>query len=244
MKNNRKGNNRYMEEIDLKELFNMFWSKKVQIILIILIFITIGVIYTVEFTTPMYRSSTTLVLVSSANDTINTNTMITASDVSLNSKLVSTYSELVKSKNVLREVISNLGMVQVDEEILKKDITVSAVEDTELIEITVQNEKPDYAAKVANETAEVFTEKVKEIYNINNVQIVDKAEIATEPSNINHVKDIIMFASIGIVIAIIYVIIANMLDTTIKTAEDVETIYDIPVLASIPMIKHLGNERK
>ena len=95
MKNNRKGNNRYMEEIDLKELFNMFWSKKVQIILIILIFITVGVIYTVEFTTPMYSSSTTLVLVSSANDTINTNTMITASDVSLNSKLVSTYSELV-----------------------------------------------------------------------------------------------------------------------------------------------------
>lgn len=244
MKNNRKGNNRYMEELDLKELFNMFWSKKVQIILIILIFITIGVIYTVEFTTPMYSSSTTLVLVSSANDTINTNTMITASDVSLNSKLVSTYSELVKSKNVLREVISNLGMVQVDEDILKKDITVSAVEDTELIEITVQNEKPDYAAQIANETAEVFTEKVKEIYNINNVQIVDKAEIATEPSNINHVKDVIMFASIGIVIAIIYVIIANMLDTTIKTAEDVETIYDIPVLASIPMIKHLGNERK
>ncbi len=244
MKNNRKGNNRYMEEIDLKELFNMFWSKKVQIILIILIFITVGVIYTVEFTTPMYSSSTTLVLVSSANDTINTNTMITASDVSLNSKLVSTYSELVKSKNVLREVISNIGMLEINEDTLKKDITVSAVEDTELIEITVQNEKPDYAAQIANETAEVFTQKVKEIYNINNVQIVDKAEMSTEPSNINHVKDIIMFASIGIVIAIIYVIVANMLDTTIKTAEDVEIAYNIPVLASIPMIKHLGNERK
>ena len=53
-----------------------------------------------------------------------------------------------------------------------------------------------------------------------------------------------MFASIGLVIAIIYVIVANMLDTTIKTAEDVETAYNIPVLVSIPMIKHLGNERK
>lgn len=35
-----------------------------------------------------------------------------------------------------------------------------------------------------------------------------------------------------------------MLDTSIKTAEDVEAVHDIPVLASIPMIKHLGNERK
>ena len=72
-------------------------------------------------------------------------------------------------------MISNVGMNQEEEDTLKKDITVSAVEDTELIEITVQNEKPDYAAKIANETANVFTQKVKEIYNINNVQIVDQA---------------------------------------------------------------------
>ena len=241
MKNSRKGNNRHMEEIDLKELFNMFWSKKIQIILIILIFITIGFIYTVQFITPMYDSSTTLVLVS--DESLTTNTMITATDVSLNSKLVSTYSELIKSKNVLREVMTNLG-IQMEEDVLKKYITVSAVEDTELIEITVTNENPDSASIMANEIAKVFTKKVKEIYNINNVQIVDEAEIPTEPSNINHVKDIIMFASIGFVIAIIYVIIANMLDTSIKTAENIEAIHDMPVLASIPMIKHLGNERK
>lgn len=243
MKNNRKGNNTHMEEMDLKELFNMFWSKKIQIILIILIFGIIGFIYTIEFITPMYDASTTLVLVSSADETVSTNTMITATDVSLNSKLVATYSELIKSKNVLREVISNLN-TDLEEDILKNYITVSAVEDTELIEITVRNEEPSNAAVIANEIAEVFTDKVKEIYNINNVQIVDKAEISSEPANINHTKDIIMFASIGLVIAIIYVIVANMLDTTIKTAEDVETAYNIPVLVSIPMIKHLGNERK
>lgn len=243
MKNNRKGNNRHMEEMDLKELFNMFWSKKIQIILIILIFGIIGFIYTIEFITPMYDASTTLVLVSSADETLTTNTMITATDVSLNSKLVATYSELIKSKNVLREVISNLN-IDLEEEILKNYITVSAVEDTELIEITVRNEEPSNAAVIANEIAEVFTDKVKEIYNINNVQIVDKAEISSEPANINHAKDVIMFASIGLVIAIIYVIVANLLDTTIKTAEDVETAYNIPVLVSIPMIKHLGNERK
>lgn len=243
MKNNRKGNNRHMEEMDLKELFNMFWSKKIQIILIILIFGIIGFIYTIEFITPMYDASTTLVLVSSADETVTTNTMITATDVSLNSKLVATYSELIKSKNVLREVISNLN-TDLEEDMLKNYITVSAVEDTELIEITVRNEEPSNAAVIANEIAEVFTDKVKEIYNINNVQIVDKAEVSSEPANINHTKDVIMFASIGLVIAIIYVIVANMLDTTIKTAEDVETAYNIPVLVSIPMIKHLGNERK
>jgi len=45
-----------MEEIDLKELFRMFWNKKVQIILIVAIFIMIGVIYTVGFVKPKYTS--------------------------------------------------------------------------------------------------------------------------------------------------------------------------------------------
>ena len=56
-----------MEEIDLKELFEIFWHKKVQIILIILIFMVIGIIYSVGFVTPMYSSSTTLVLAGTAN---------------------------------------------------------------------------------------------------------------------------------------------------------------------------------
>ncbi|MCI8547858.1 MAG: hypothetical protein HFJ38_03105 [Bacilli bacterium] len=222
-----------MEELDLKELFNIFWNKKVQIILIVLIFIVMGVIYTVGFTTPMYSSSTTLVLASSSNNQTTANT-ITATDITVNSKLVSTYSELVKSKNVLRQVISNLN-IEVNESSLRNNVKVSSVKDTELIEITVTNENPTYASKIANEIAKVFTEKVKEIYNIDNVQVVDEAEISNTPSNINHKKDVVIFAFIGLVAAAGYVLIANMLDTTVKTAEEVEKEFKLPVLASIPI---------
>lgn len=223
-----------MEELDLKELFNIFWSKKVAIILIVLIFIVIGVIYTIGFTVPMYSSSTTLVLATSGNTETNANTTITATEITVNSKLVSTYSELVKSKNILRQVISNLG-IKVDEDKLRKNITVSSVKDTELIEITVKDENPVYSAQIANEIAKVFTEKVKDIYNIDNVQIVDEAEVANMPSNINHEKDVIIFTFIGLVIAVCYVLIVNMLDTTVKTAEDIENGFKVPVLASIPI---------
>lgn len=231
-----------MEELDLKELFSIFWNKKAQIILLTLIFMVIGIIYTVGFTTPMYSSSTTLVLASSGNTETNTNTTITSTDITINSKLVATYSELVKSKNVLRQVISNLG-IHVNEDTLRNNVAVNSVKNTELIEITVKSENPTYAAQIANEIAKVFTEKVKEIYNINNVQVVDEAEVSTVPSNINHTKDVVIFAFIGLVVAIAYVLIANMLDTTIKTAEDIEKGFGIPVLVSIPMIENFENER-
>lgn len=227
-----------MEELDLKELLEMFWHKKLQIILIILIFIGIGVIYTMGFVHPVYSSSTTLVLAGSGSETSNTNQVsegsITTTDITINSKLVSTYSELVKSNNVLRQVISNLD-IDVNEEDLRKNVSVTSVKDTELIEITVTNANATYAAQVANEIAKVFTEKVGEIYNINNVHVVDEAEVATVPSNINHTKDVMIFALIGVVVAVIYVLLSNMLDTTIKAEEEIEKYVKLPVIASIPV---------
>ncbi len=223
-----------MEELDLKELFNMFWSKKGQIILIILIFMVIGIIYTVGFTTPKYSSYTTLLLVSSSNTGTATGS-ITTTDLTLNSKLVSTYSTLVKSKTTLGQVIDNLGAT-ISENALKNSIAVTNEKDTEIIRITVTNEDAKFAAQVANEIANVFSEKVKEYYKLDNVQIVDKAEVETTPSNINHSRDVIMFMFIGLVVAIAYVLLLNMLDTTVKTSEDVEKLFGtLPVLAIIPV---------
>lgn len=233
-----------MEELDLKELFNLFWNKKVQIILIVVIFAMIGAIYTIGFVTPMYSSSTTLVLAKIENLTgiVETTNSITTTEVAINANLVTTYSELIKSKNILRQVISNLGL-RISEGSLRGNISVNSVKDTELIEITVSNENATYAAKVANEIAKVFTEKVEEYYNINNVHIVDEAEVSNAPSNIHHVKDVILFAAIGMAVAVAYVLIINLLDVTIKSTEDIEKGFGIPVIASIPLIESFENEK-
>lgn len=222
-----------MEEIDLKEIFLMFWKKKLEIILIIAIFAILGYVYTMAFTSPMYTSSTTLVL-AGTNSEQEGESSITTNDLTLNSKLVSTYSQLVKSNKVVRQVISNLG-IDISENELRNNISVSSVSDTELIKITVKTDNPKYSADIANETAKVFTSEVAEIYNINNVHVVDVAEESNVPSNIDHKKDIIMFAAIGVVIAFAYVIIAGMLDTTVKTEEEIERLVNLPVLASIPI---------
>ena len=90
-----------MEELDLKELFNMFWSRKVIIAIITAIFMVIGIIYTFVFVTPDYQSRTTIILAQSASKSAGTATepeaTITTNDLTLNQKLVSTYSELIKS---------------------------------------------------------------------------------------------------------------------------------------------------
>lgn len=232
------------EEIDLKELFNVFWRKKLIIILITLILGGLGAYYTYNYTTPRYKSSTTLLLVQNySGETTDETNEITQTDITLNQKLVSTYSKLVKSKTVIKQVLENLDMNENLETDLEKNIQVKAVEDTQVIEITYSNEDAMTAYKIANELSNVFCDKVADIYNINNIYIVDKAEVPEIPYNINHIKDIILFAFVGALISCTGVFVSSLFDTTVKVAADVEKNTGLPVLAQVPELKMEG-ERK
>lgn len=221
-----------MEEIDLKELFTMFWSRKMYIAIITIFFIVIGIVYSYLFVKPVYQSSTTIILAQSNKE--GDNDSITTSDLTLNQKLVSTYSELIKSKNILSEVIENLKLTR-SESSLKSNISVSSVKDTDLIRITVTDQDPEQAQKTVSEIADVFIEKVaKGTYGINNVKVWDKAEVPKSPSNVHHKKNVLIFALAGLVVSAVYVIIANMLDVTIKSKEDIESKLGLSVLTTIP----------
>lgn len=223
-----------MEELDLKELFFMFWNKKLEIILITLMFVAVGIGYSYFFVKPEYTSTTSLVLAQSSSSGQTGDGAISATDLTMNSKLVSTYSELIKRKAILGQVCENLNIPDSNIQELRGKIKVNSAKDTEIIEISVTNKDPNIAAAIANEIAKVFGEKIVEIYNISNVYLLDRAEANAVPSNINHMKDVVIFAFIGLVIAAVYVLIANMLDNTIKTEQDVEATTELLVLSSIP----------
>ena len=223
-----------MDELNLKDIFNMFWTKKFEIILIIAIAIVIGFIYSYVLLKPEYKSTTSILLAKSNTAQADDGT-ITSSEISLNQKLVSTYSDLIKTEKVLTQVINNLQINKTVEE-LQKNIQVSAKKDTEIIEISVTDADNEMARRIANEAAQVFiTQIVQEYYNMDNVYVVDEARAESAPYNINHTKDLVIFVAAGFVIACIYVLIAYMLDTTVKSKEDIEKKLGLTVLTSIPM---------
>lgn len=224
-----------MEELDLKEIFSLFWGKKVIIILFILVFVFIGACYSYFYIKPVYTASTDLILVQSSNNKAQTlEDGITTTDLTMNSKLVSTYSEIIKKNTVLGQVATNLSLSTEEVESLKNKISVKRVKDTEIIGVNVTDADPQYATKVANEIAAVFSEKVVDIFNISNTYILDRAKVPTEPSNINHAKDLVIFAFVGFIISAVYVLIVNMLDNTIKEEVDIEKTTGLIVLTSIP----------
>ncbi len=231
-----------MEEIDIKELLGLFWSKKIEILIISIVLTILGAIYSFTMVTPKYEASTTLVLASLKE---NSSESITQTDITINSKLVATYSELVKSKTLLREALTNLDLDEkVSEEKLRNSIKVKAVEDTEIIKITVENEDPEIASNLANEIARIFSIKVVEIYNINNVYVVDKAETSVLPANINHFRTIAIAMVIGFVIGFAEVLVIKLLDNKIRTEQDIEGATELLVLGVLPKNEYFDSKRR
>ena len=230
------------EEIDLKNVIQMFWDRKVGIIIIILLCIVAGYVYTTFFVSPVYKATSTAILTNNTEGE-DGKTAVTQTEVTLNNSLLSTYRGIATSDSVVSKVISNLGL-KVSAETLKNQISVTSATNTQIIQITVENADANLAAKIANEIRAVFTERVAELYDMQNIKPLDDAKVPTAPSNINHAKDIVMFAAIGIVIAILYVVVANLLDNTVKSSSDIEKAVGLNVIAEIPVYEFNGKGRK
>ncbi len=225
-----------MEEIDLKELIAIFMRKKFLIISVLIIAGILGAIYTINFIVPEYQSSTKLILVQvrEQNQDVDEDmtASITATDINLNSNIVHNYTEVVTSKLVANQVIQNLNLNMSVDQFLA-GLSVSSLPETEVIEITVTNTEPELACTIANEVAAVFVQKTEEIFKVNNIYVLDTAEVDNIPVNIHLIKNIFIAACIGLVIVSAYILLINTLDTTVKSDTDIERILKVPVLTSI-----------
>lgn len=228
-----------MEEIDLKELFEFIKKKIGLLITITVVICLLGCIYGLFIQKPMYKSYTTIIL--GGNETTASET-ITQSDITLNKNLVDTYAEIVKSRRVLEQVIAELDLEETYEELSNK-ISVSAVNNTEIIKITVADSNPIEAKNVANVTANFFSKEVVKLYNMNNVNVLDEANETNEPYNINIPKQVIIYFFIGIIIALSILFIIFYFDRTIKSVEQVEQKIKLPILGGVEEYKK-GGKRK
>jgi len=224
-----------MEEINLKELFKLFYKKIGLVILIILFVVLFGAIYSLVVDKPRYEAKTSLVLTGTTDE-------ITATDLTLNSKLVSTYREIIKSKTALKEVIETLALDYTIDEIMGM-VRVTSVQDTEMISIAVQSENARETAEIANELARVFSEQIVDIFKIENISIIDRAEVPTTTINNSIVKLLVIYFAIGFILACAVIFAIYYFDTTLKDESQLENM-GLVVLANVPKIMDEKGRKK
>ena len=218
-----------MEQIDLAEFFRYYLSKIIIVVIGIGLMVVVGNVYSLIARRPLYESNTAIVLASESKDSAT----YTQNDLQLNQKLVSTYSQIIKSRKVMQKVIDTERLNYTVSQ-LSENVTVTSVQDTELIKISVNDRNSITAMKIANDIVPVFSEEVKRIYKIDNVSVVDEAVEASKPYNINYVKENLIYILVGFVLASAIIFIIYYFDTTIKSSEIVEDKLGLTVIGIVP----------
>lgn len=227
------------EKNSLKRLSNVLKKNSLKIVLILFLFTLCGYFYSYNMVVPKYKSISTMLLTS---DNVNKDTdSLTQNDINLNKNLIGTYGRILKSSSVLNKVIERLNL-DMEEEELYKNIEIEEVKDTQIIEIGVIHEDPAEAQKIAGTLNDVFIQEIREFYKIDNISIVDQASYETEPYNIHHMVDILMFFGAGLVACTIMISIIYVLDTTIKIEQDIEEYVGLNVVGVVPFHKSKTDE--
>lgn len=217
-----------MEEIDINQLLYFFKSKIIYIIFAMAIAFCLACIYVNRFRVPEYTNYTTVLLNQSSDVE-----QINASSVELNRKLISTYNEIIKSKKVLNQVIDKLSL-DYNYSGLASKISVGEVGDTSIIKISVTDSDSSLAAEIANTIAEVFSQEIVTLLKIENISIIDKAEVSTVASSTSTIKIITIATLAGAFISVAIIFILFYFDTTLKNEEDIERLTGLPVIGMVP----------
>lgn len=225
-----------MEELDLRELFYYFKSKVVLIVIIFLLVVTSGLVYSVFLKTPLYKSTSSIVLVS---NTVSEDSL--KNDIVLNEQLVDTYKEIVKSRSVLEQAINELDLKMSYNDLLA-NVSVDAVLNTEVIKISVVNEDIYQAAYLVGKITDIFSKEVRELYNIENIKVLDIADTPNKPYNVNLSLDLVIYLILGLVIAIMLIVIMYCFDKSIKSVEQIEAICNITVIGAVPLVQERGGK--
>lgn len=221
-------------EIDLLDLFH--WLKKRFRLLLAACVISAlaGALFTLLFVDVEYKASTRIYVLNRSSDAI-----IMASDYSVANYLVSDYTVLITGENVTNEVIEQLGL-KMSASQLAKQISVSAIDSTRILQIEVVDTDPKRAADIANCTREISSRQIKEIMDVDAVNLVYEASVPQERSGPNLGKNTVLAMFVGFVLTLGVMLIFYAVDDSLRTEEDVERFLGLRVLGVIPESSAMG----
>ncbi|WLR52992.1 Wzz/FepE/Etk N-terminal domain-containing protein [Bacillus tianshenii] len=218
------------DTISLREFFGMLKKRILLILIIALVSVTAAGAISFYVMTPTYQSSTQILV----NQNNSNNQSQDVTDVRTNIELVNTYNVIIKSPVVLNEVAQKLNLER-SADTLDKQINVRSKDESQVISIIVQDPNPETATKIANTTAEVFQKKIKTVMNIDNVNILSKADTSKNPSPVSPkpMQNMVIALVAGTLLGVAIASILEFLDNSIRKEEDIEQLLEIPPLGAI-----------
>jgi capsular polysaccharide biosynthesis protein len=190
--------------------------------------------------TPIYQASTQILV-----NQKNSNNQLDITAMQSNVTLINTYSEIIKSPAILEKVIKKLELKR-SVDLLNNNIMINSQENSQVFTLTVQDTNPGMAVEIANSVSETFQKNIKGIMNVDNVNILAKAELSNNPAPVKPAPllNIATGGVMGLLVGIGLAFLLDFLDSTLKDSHDVEELLGLPVLGTIQNMPNLKNKKE
>lgn len=221
------------ETISLGELFSILKRSKWLIVSLTIITAITAFLVSSFIISPTYEASTQVLVAPKQSQN---SMMVDTSQIQSSITLVNTYRVIIQSPAILEQVQANVVGAP---ENIGNLIAVNSEQNSQVINITVQHTNPIIATDIANEIGRVFSKEVPELMSVDNVKILSDASVPMFPVKPNIMLNTAIAAVLGMMIGVAIAFLKVVLDRRIKTEQDVETILELPVLGSIPVIERV-----
>lgn len=216
-------------EIDLGLLFRILLGKFWIILISGLVCGLTAFIVSNYILPEKFESTAQLYIINRQNEGVTTYT-----DIQTSTQLVKDYKVLVVSRPVVEQVISNLNLSVTTQELIK-EVKVDIASDSRVLSISVKNNDPYVAKRIVDNLADVSSERICDVMQIDGVNIIEYGNIPARQCSPDVLKITILSAALGLATACAVIVAVHILDDSIKTADDIEHFLGISTLALIPL---------
>lgn len=227
--------------IDMVHIFKSLFRRLWVIIVSSVLAAAIGFSVAAFMITPKFSSSIMLYVNNSSFSLGNTNFSISSSEITAAQSLVKTYIVILESRTTIEQVASKSGTDYSYEDLLGM-IDAQAVNETEVLKVTVTTEDPEEAKKIVNCIAEVLPNRISEIIEGSSMEVVDLGVVNKQKVSPSITKYTAIAFILGAFASVVVLIILAILDDTIHDEEYVLENYDYPILAKVPDLLSSGSK--
>lgn len=221
------------------ELRNYFLIlRKSWILILSTLFVMVSISAVWSFTrTPLYQAKTQLFVSVRTGEA-------SAGDLSQGSSFarqaVVSYVSVVNSTIVMDRVIDTLQLSETSEDLMER-VSAKSPANTVLIDLKVTDPDPARSAEIANTTSAVFADVVSNELEAPTegsparvrVDIIRPATVPASPVSPNLMKNLLLGVLGGLGIGIGLAILREVLDTKVRSKEDIEAVTGLPIVGMI-----------
>ena len=168
---------------------------------------------------------------------------VNINDLNASTRLVNTYIVILTNEDILEQAAQRIGE-SVTASQLRSAISMSSVNQTEVLRITAGTTDPELSATICNTMAELAPEVLQRVVKAGSVETIGVAKPAASPSSPNVRFNTLLGGAIGLVVSAVICLLVSFLDTRIKGEEDLKEVIDLPVLGEIPSFETKGGSNR